>query len=179
MDASSLSQLDKKRNILKWVFFALAIGWSLFLIINGAIQGTASAQESNTISKIEADVINTVAPGTITPETFPQFAAINRKVVGHFLAFTLDAVFATISIYYFTITRKWYKFYYMLLISTGFGLIVALISEFLQLFTNGRVASFGDVGIDMLGYALGLLIIFLILLFSKKLNPNPKVLLAN
>lgn len=172
MADSSLNQLDKKRIIIKWVFFALAIGFSLFLIINGAIKGEASKAESDVISQAEADIINTISPGTITPEEFPNFAFINRKVVGHFLAFAVDAVFATISTYYFLLDKKWYKHYFVFGISLGFGFVVALISELLQIFTPGRTGSFVDVGIDMGGYALGLLIIFLILFFIKKLEPK-------
>ena len=176
---SSLNQLSRKQNIVKWVFFGLAIAFSLFLIINGAIHGEASAAESDSISKAEADIINTVSPGTITPESFPTFAFFNRKLLGHFLAFTLDSVFATIAIYYFLIPRKWYKFYFIYLISFGFGFIVAAISEIMQLFTPGRTGAFSDVLIDMGGYLLGLVIIFLILFFAKKHHPFDKKVAMN
>lgn len=172
---SSLGQLSKKQQIAKWVFFALAISFSLFLIINGAIHGEASAAESDAISKAEADVINTIAPGTITPEAFPQFAFVNRKVLGHFLAFTVNSVFATLATYYFLIDKKWYKFYFIYLISFGFGFLVAGISELVQLFTPGRTGAFMDVLIDMGGYVLGLAIIFIILFFAKKHHPKLKV----
>lgn len=168
---SSLNQLDKKRTILKWVFFGLAIGLSLFLIINGCINGEKSGEESDTISHAMADVINTVSPNTITTESFPTFAFINRKVLGHFLAFTVNAVFASISAYYFLVVRKWYKHYIFFGVTMMYGFVVALLSEMMQLFAQGRVASFLDVGIDMGGYLLGVLIIFIILFFMKKLDP--------
>lgn len=169
---SSLDRLSKKQNIIKWIFFSLAVALSLFLIINGAIQGESSAKESNGLARVLANLINSIKPGAITEESFPQFASFMRKLCGHFLAFTVDAVFATIAIYYFVITRKWYKFYYILLITLGFGLLVAGVSELLQLFTPGRVGTFKDIGIDMGGYLLGVAIIFLVLLCCKKLNPK-------
>ena len=168
MDASSQNQ-SVKFNVAKWIFFGLSVSLSLFLIINGAIPGETSAAESNGISAIIANVINAIKSDTITDANFNGFAQVIRKLLGHFLAFLVDGVFVSLACYFFLIKTNWYKFYYPIVISLGTGLIVASISELLQVFTNERYGSFVDIGIDMGGFVIGAAIVFLILFSKKKL----------
>ena len=168
MAASSLDQAVKN-NVIKWVFFGLSVSLSLFLIINGAIPGDKSGAESNWLANVFASIINAFNNGAINDSNFVEFAGVLRKVLGHFLAFLIDGVFISIATFYFLRTKKWYRFYYPILISFGLGLFVAGLSEVLQIFTADRVGSFTDVLIDMGGFLLGMAGVYLTLFLTKRL----------
>lgn len=172
MGASLLDQSNKIRDILKWVFLVLALGWSIFLIINGIIPGGESKAQSDSVAHVVEDAINTVSPGTINPSNFDSFAFTIRKLLGHFLAFTLDGILISICVFFFLINQKWYKFYFPMLIAFSAGFVVAGISELIQLFTAGRSGQWSDIFIDLGGYVLGMVIIFLILFLTKNLDPR-------
>lgn len=173
MAASSPNRLDRIK-VLKWIFFGLSVLLSLFLIINGAIPGKKSAEESNAIAGLVATIINAFKSGTINDSNFADFSRVIRKLLGHFLAFTVDAVFVSLTTYCFLITQKWYKVYYPIALTFGIGLVVAGLSEFLQIFTDDRYGSYIDILIDMGGYLLGMIIVFLILFLTRKLIINQK-----
>jgi len=157
----------KKYIFLKWFIFSIAVAINLFIIINAFINGEASAKESNSIAHMTADAINTIKPETITPQNFDEFAFGLRKTVGHFGLFALSGVFSTWSFYLFFKERKVGYFLWEILISSGFGFVVALVSEFVQLFVEGRAGAWSDVGIDFSGYFLGIFVIILVLLIKK------------
>lgn len=167
--AASLQDRSANYRIVKWIFFGLSVALSLFLIINGAINGEKSAEESNFFARLFADIVNAFRSGSITDDNFASFAYIIRKLLGHFLAFAFDGCFIALASYYFLIDKKWYKFYLPIIISLLLGLFVAGFSEFLQVFTADRYGSFVDVGIDMGGFVLGMLIVFIVLLITKNL----------
>ena len=54
----------------------------------------------------------------------------------------------------------------------GFGLAVACIDETIQVFTPGRASSLIDVWIDTLGFALGIVVIYILL--TTKTKPQSK-----
>lgn len=56
----------------------------------------------------------------------------------------------------------------------GFGLAVACIDETIQIFTPGRASSLIDVWIDTLGFALGLVVIYILLTIKTKKQPTTK-----
>lgn len=159
----------KKIQIAKWVMFGLALATNIFILVNGFIVGEASAAESGNIAQFLASIINSFAPNTINDGNFETFAFIMRKLVGHFGLFAVDAVFSTLAIYFFTITKKWYKFYWLSMMGLGTGFIVAILSELAQIITPDRVGSWADVGVDFGGFFLGFAIVILVLFLSKKL----------
>ncbi len=173
MAASSLNQSDKIK-VIKWIFFGLSVALTLFLIINGAISGDNSAAESNFFAKIFANIINAFKSDTINDSNFESFASVLRKLLGHFLAFSVDGVFVSLTCFYFLREKEWSKWFYPIIISFGVGLFVAGLSEFLQVFTADRYGSFIDIGIDMGGYVLGMFVVFLIQFFTHKLIVNQK-----
>ena len=173
MAASSLNQSDKIK-VIKWVFFGLSVALSLFLIVNGAIPGDNSAAESNFFANIFATIINAFKSGTINDDNFESFASVIRKLLGHFLAFSVDGVFVSLTCFYFLRGKDWSKWYYPIIISFGVGLFVAGLSEFLQVFTADRYGSFADIGIDMGGYILGMFVVFLIFFLTHQLIVNQK-----
>ena len=157
----------KKKQILKWVIMAIAIVINIFIIINAFINGEVSAKESNTIAHTAADVINTIKPETITPKNFDKFAFDLRKLVGHYGLFLASGGFSTWALYLFVKETKVGYFLWQLLMTSGFGILLALVSEFAQIFVEGRTGAWADVGIDVGGYFSGVFLVFLIFLIIK------------
>ena len=156
-----------KEKFLKWFILSIAIAINLFIIINAFINGEVSAKESNTIAHTTADVINTVKPETITPQNFDRFAFDLRKVVGHFGLFALSGLFSSWATYLFSKDTKVGYFLSQATMDLSFGFVVALLSEFVQIFIDGRTGAWADVGIDFAGFFLGFFVIFLIFLLRK------------
>ena len=157
----------KKKEILKWFILAIALAINLFILINAFINGEVSAKESNDVAHTAADVINTVKPETITPSNFDKFAFDLRKVVGHFLLFAFSGGFTTWAAYLFLSKTKLGYFLWLLCLTFAFGFSLALITEFAQVFVEGRTGAWLDVGIDSGGYFIGVLPVILILLLKK------------
>ena len=167
----------KKYVILKWVILAIAIAINLFILINAFLNGEISAKESNDVAHTAADVINTVKPETITPQNFDKFAFDVRKVVGHFLLFALSGGFTTWTGYLFLKDTKLGYFVWELLLTFAFGFTLAIITEFAQIFVEGRTGAWLDVGIDSSGYFIGVFPVILVFLIRKSpifLSPKNK-----
>ena len=167
----------KKQETLKWFILAIAIAINLFILINAFINGEASAKESDTVAQTAADVINTVKPETITPTNYQQFSFDIRKIFGHFLLFALSGGFTTWAAYLFLRKTKLGYFVWLLCLTFTFGFSLALITEFAQIFVDGRTGAWLDVGIDSGGYFIGVLSVILILLIQKSpifLSPKNK-----
>ena len=157
----------KKYQFLKWFIFAIAVAINLFILINAFINGEVSAKESNTIAHTTADVINTIKPETITPQNFDRFAFDLRKVVGHFGLFALSGGFSSWATYLFSKDTKLGYFVTQIIADLSFGFVMAMVSEFVQIFVDGRTGAWADVGIDFCGFFLGFLVVFLIFLLRK------------
>ena len=157
----------KKENILKWFILAIAIAINLFIMINAFINGEASAKESNDVAHAAADAINVVKPETITPRNFDTFAFNFRKAVGHFALFVASGGFTSWALYLFVKDKKVGYFLWQLLMTFSFGILMALGSEFAQVFVEGRTGAWLDVGIDFAGYFCGVFLVFFINLLRK------------
>ena len=157
----------KKHDVLKWFILGISIAINLFILINSFINGETSAKESDTIAHTTADVINTIKPETITPSNFDSFAFDLRKIVGHFLLFAFSGAFTTWAEYLFLKNSKISYFLYLLLLSFAFGILLAFVTEFAQVFVEGRTGAWFDVGIDVSGYFIGVLPVIFVLLFKK------------
>ena len=164
--------MSKKRTVIKWIIFGLAIAINVFILVNGFLNGEVSSKESDGFSKAAADVINTVSKDTITEKNFPAFAGFNRKLFGHFLLFVLSGLASTFAIHDLVKRPKFGKSYFILAWSMAFGVVIAVLSELAQLITDGRAFSFVDILIDSGGYLLGSLIIFLCLFIAEHKKKN-------
>ena len=156
-----------KQKFLKWFILSIAIAINLFIIINAFISGEASAKESNTIAHTTADVINTIKPETITPQNFDHFAFDLRKILGHFLLFAFSGGFSSWAAYLFARDTKVGFFLTQMIMDLSFGFAMALLSEFVQVFVDGRSGAWADVGIDFAGFFLGFSTVFLVFLLKK------------
>ena len=168
--------MSKKRTVIKWIIFGLAIAINVFILVNGFLNGEASTKESDGFSKAAADVINSVSENTITEQNFPAFAGFNRKLFGHFLLFTTSGLASTFTLHDFLKHPKLGKSYFILAFSMGFGVVMAVLSELAQLTTTGRAFSGIDILIDSGGYLLGALIVFICLFVSELKKKNIQVL---
>ena len=157
----------KKRQTLKWIILIIAIAINIFIIVNAFINGDLSAKESNTIAHTTAEVINTVKPETITEQNFDRFAFDLRKILGHFLLFAFSGFFSSWTTYLFSKDTKTGYFLTQAVMDLTFGFVMALLSEFVQIFIKGRTGAWTDVGIDFAGFSLGFLVIFLVFLLKK------------
>lgn len=164
--------MSKKRTIIKWIIFGLAIAINVFILVNGFLNGAASTKESDGFSKVAADVINSVSENTITKENFPAFAGFNRKLFGHFLLFVCSGLTSTFAMHDLISHSKFEKSYFILIFSVGFGVVMAVASELAQLTTDGRAFSGIDILIDSGGYLLGSLAIFLCLFVKERKSKN-------
>ena len=161
----------KARKILFYVFSILALAIDVLIIVESFIGGNDSASQSFSLSEAFIDFIESFNPNvTLIPDR-EAFHAVIRKLVGHFLLFGGTGLFTTLAL---MMCDKFYnKFRWkILLFSAGFGLSLALISEFIQYFVPGRYGVLTDVFIDFGGYllflGLGYLITYLIFKNHRK-----------
>lgn len=158
----------KKEKILKWIIFSIAIAINLFILVNSFLVGDASTAESNAVTSTAANAINGIVPGSITNNNLENFIVIIRKVFGHFGLFGISGVFSSWALYLFLKDTKWSYFLTLILFSLVIGFAIAWLSEFVQLFIPGRSGSVNDVGIDMLGYFIGVLLVIFVNFLAKK-----------
>lgn len=112
-----------------------------------------SCDEDETFSQIiQINVINKDFAKEIK-----SFTLIIRKTLGHFLLFTFTSIFLSLFLLN-TINKK--ETYISFIVCESSGLYLAFLSEFIQYFTPGRACALSDVGIDFLGFNLGIIIIF-------------------
>ena len=165
-----------KRNILIIITMVLAIATSVFILVEAGLNGQKSAEQSGMVVEVVETVVDTIAPGTINETNIDDVHNVIRKVVGHFLLFSLAGFFATWTSM-LLLENKTYKsklWFLNIAIPLGYGFILAAISEVIQLFAGGRSGEFKDVMIDFGGYFLGFTIIFLVLFFLMRRNEKRK-----
>ena len=98
-----------------------------------------------------------------------SFTLIIRKAFGHFLLFTLNAIFLSLFLIS-TLNEK--QTHISLILSECSGFYLACLSEIIQYFTPERTCALSDIGIDMLGFNLGIIIVFTIFLIKILSNKH-------
>ena len=157
---------SKAHKIIKWIIFALMLATNVFIIVNACIPGAKSAQESNWIVEPVANIINSIKEDTINSSNYDNFSSFIRKFVGHFSLFGLSGVLTTLTFKMFYYDKR-YKLGLLTLFSSLSGILLAFLSEGIQLIVPGRSGELLDVAIDLAGYFLGMLVIVLILSILK------------
>lgn len=99
------------------------------------------------------------------------FGLILGKFAGHFSFFILQAILAFWMMYYYKGKKQWLN----VIIFLSFGLFIASLTEFIQLFIPGRSGKIMDVLLDMAGYLLGTLMAYLIYLLIKKKKKKEEI----
>lgn len=164
-------KVSKKYLILTIIICVLAIAINAYIIMHSCLDAAESTKASQGVVEVSEEVVNTVAPGTVTPENHDSFATFIRKAFGHFGLFVISGLLSSLAIFLVLNPMKWSKYWLIIIIALAFGLAIGGITEGIQLSVPGRSGEFTDVLIDFGGYLLGFLIILLILfLIIRSIN---------
>lgn len=154
---------SKKYLIWTIIVCVLALAINAYIIMHSCLDAVKSTQASNSVVEVAEETINTISPGTITEANHDSFASFIRKAFGHFGLFVISGLLSPLAIYLVINPFKWSKHYLNVIIGLSFGLMIAAITEIIQLNVPGRSGEFTDVLIDFSGYLVGALIVGLIL----------------
>ena len=146
---------NKRYLIATIIVSALAVSLNFFIILHACLNGDASSQTSGPVVELFKSIINLFHAGTINDSNIGTFTQVIRKLVGHFGLFLADGALTTWSIYLVSAYWKKYKHWYGLIFTLFFGLFMAGLSEFIQIFIPGRSGELLDILIDYGGYLLG------------------------
>ena len=146
--------MKKSRLIISIVFFALTLATTVLIIVNAAINGETSAAMSNGLTAFIMRVLHINADES-------KFAYFIRKSLGHFMLNGFNAGFLTLGLFFYMKDKIKHRAL-LLVTSFGYGVLIAAISELIQLFTDGRTGAMSDVGINSLGCLTFILIIGLV-----------------
>ena len=139
--------------------------------MHSCLDAAESTKASQGVVEVSEEVVNTVAPGTVTPENHDTFATFIRKAFGHFGLFVISGLLSSLAIYLAFNPMKWSKYWLLTIISLLFGFGMGTLTEGIQLNVPGRSGEFRDVLIDFSGYLFGFIIILLILfLIIRSIN---------
>ncbi|MBQ8178813.1 MAG: VanZ family protein [Clostridia bacterium] len=152
--------------ILSLVIFLLL---AVVLVYEASMPGEISSEHSGAVSNVIQDAtekVESVVGGggenslseKITTN-WSEFAYMVRKGIGHFGAFLALAVFGTYALINLAPNKASGGLVALLL-----GVIIATLTEYIQLHVKGRYGSFDDVMLDSFGYAIGFVITIVIAL---------------
>jgi hypothetical protein len=122
-------------------------------------------------SSLTSKVILTVTdPGLINDTNFNSFAAFTRKAAGHFALFLMTAIIG--AIFFNLFFADPHSDYFALIVSCFWGFLLAGFSEMIQFlgdlwWHSGRTGAWLDVGTDTLGYIIGALLSWGVILFIR------------
>ena len=131
--------------------------------MHSCLDAAESTKASQGVVEVSEEVVNTVSPGTITPENHDSFATFIRKAFGHFGLFAISGLLTSLAVYFAFNPMKWSKYWLLIVIVLTFGLGMGFLTEGIQLSVPGRSGELKDVLIDFSGYVVGFLIILLVL----------------
>ena len=146
--------------------------------MHSCLDAAESTKASSEVVEVSEEVVNTISPGTITPENHDSFATFIRKAFGHFGLFAISGLLTSLAVYLAFNPMKWSKYWLLILIALTFGLGMGFLTEGIQLSVPGRSGELKDVLIDFSGYAVGFLIVLLIMFLvirnkiKKSQSPN-------
>ena len=145
--------------------------------MHACLDAAKSAEASKGVVEVSEEVVNTIAPGTITPENHVSFALFIRKAFGHFGLFFISGLLTPLAAFLVINPIQGSKHPITVAIGLLIGLLFSVVTETIQLFVEGRSGEFTDILIDFSGYLLGALIVGLILflVLRKKNKPLEKV----
>lgn len=147
------------------------------LVYESCLPGKVSSEHSDAVSDAVIDATENIESvvgggGESTPDkpslsdkmkdNFSDFTYYVRKGIGHFGAFLVLAVFATLA---FLLSHV--KPFPALLLTIIYGFFFATFTESLQLITPGRAGAIKDVLLDFSGYLVGTVITLLVLLIIR------------
>ena len=171
-------KVSKKYLIWTIIICVLAVAINAYIIMHSCLDAAESTKASSEVVEVSEEVVNTISPGTITPENHDSFATFIRKAFGHFGLFAISGLLTSLAVYLAFNPMKWSKYWLLILIALTFGLGMGFLTEGIQLSVPGRSGELKDVLIDFSGYAVGFLIVLLIMFLvirnkiKKSQSPN-------
>ena len=165
--------MNKKQKIyliFNIVFLVLYVSWTIFLVLSASMNAEASTKQSNSVTTVVVETINDIA-GKEVIKNNDNTKQIIRKLIGHFGGFLILGIFSSLT--YFMAIRK--RIYLPIIINYVSGFLIAMLTEFIQLFSNGRSGEFKDVMIDYGGFLISspiIMVIFIIILINKRKNAS-------
>lgn len=168
-------KVSKKYLIWTIVFSVIALAINVFIIVHSCLDASVSAEASSGVTEVVEEIINDIKPGTINETNYNDFASFIRKAFGHFGLFLISGFFTSLALFLIINPFNNKKYYLIILIALSSGLLLALLTETIQLYVPGRSGELTDALIDFGGYLLGFSVIFLILFFiirhiNKQIN---------
>ena len=168
-------KVSKKYLIWTIVFSVIALAINVFIIVHSCLDASVSTEASSGVTEVVEEIINDIKPGTINETNYNDFASFIRKAFGHFGLFLISGFFTSLALFLIINPFNNKKYYRIILIALSSGLLLALLTETIQLYVPGRSGELTDVLIDFGGYLLGFSVIFLILFFiirhiNKQIN---------
>ena len=149
----------KLKKILFYIFVVLAVATDVLILVEAAIGGNKSAGQSLGVTQLVIDFVKIFDPNSPIVLNPDVTHAVVRKLVGHFGLFGASGLFSTIAMLLYKDVR-FDKKMVVFAISEGSGLVLAFVSELIQLATPGRFFSIGDVFIDYSGYIIFSMVVF-------------------
>lgn len=154
------------------IFFTISlIAVLVFIFSNSAASGETSAAQSYAVTEQVQEVARAVAPeskiATATGEDFIRLH-INVRTAAHFCQF---ALLGAVSFWcYLSYTRQ-KKFSLIAILGTA---AVAVLDEFLQIFSDGRAWEWTDILVDIAGGMAGIVFALLVYLVIVAVYRNIK-----
>lgn len=141
----------------KYIFPLLLVLVTTIIFVLASSSGEASSSQSSIFINAIISILNFWKIELISFQI--EFLHIFvRKMIGHFALFGLDGIFGYLT---FDVWLNWVKMK-KILISILVGLVIASISELIQLFAPNRGPSIMDVLIDLAGFIVGVGFVLLI-----------------
>lgn len=151
---------------LKYLFLILYIFVTIIVFYKAFENAEQSTESSDKVADTIVGAIDQITPGeeSITNKVdIEDIKVWVRKGIGHFGVFALLGIFTTLT-YYFFIKKQ----YLSIIITILSGFLTAILSECIQLFSEGRVGSFADVILDFGGFIITFLITEVIIILFEK-----------
>ena len=161
---------NKKELILFIIVTALAVLINGYIIMHSCFNASMSSSSSGRVVNLLKAIINVFHKDTINENNIGTFSHIVRKLIGHFGLFAVSGLFTTWFLYLLLKKHPLFRVDAFPFATLFIGLFLASLTEFIQLFVPGRSGESKDVLIDFLGYCLGFLIIFIIVLIIRRKN---------
>ena len=162
-----------KNKILSIVFMVIYLTLLFFFVRMGLENSEQSTETSSQVVEVVTEVVEKVTPDDYVVDK-DKVSFLTRKIIGHFGYNVIMGVFLLLAIYAFFYDKcdkaqyKKYSFKLFLIVIT-FSLVIAIISELIQLIPAGRSCEIKDMAIDYSGAVLGSLLSMLgFLIFCKK-----------
>lgn len=162
----------KTKRILSIISLTLFLILAVVLVYEASMPGEISSEHSGAVSGAIQDATEKVesavgggGENSLSQKitlNFSEFAYMVRKGIGHFGAFMVLAIFGTYAL--LTLLKDKAS---AILLSLTLGVVIATLTELIQLNVQGRYGSFDDVMLDSFGYLVGFVLTVLIALIIK------------